>query len=248
MRFLLLLSLCFIVSTSAQAQKKSKKSKKWYHEATVQLKNGSVLKGELISMNEDTVKVKIVGGSIFVYPQSDVKLITVSEDRTYTAVKSFKYRRTGLMYGLTATSNFGQNEDGGIGLNAVVMYQYNNYLAAGVNTGFHAFSAFNGVRTIPIQLQVSGNLSEKPVTPYYHLGLGYAFALENTDFDIIRARGGLSVHPALGIRFDMFNGSTFLMDFGYQFQNVEITTQRFNGINIDDIRYQRFSVRLGLLF
>jgi len=246
MRLFLFCLLCLTISSSAVAQKKSKKPKKWYNEATVELKNGSILKGELMEMSEDTVKIKIAGGSIFVYPQSKVKLVTMSEDRVFRP-RSFKYRRTGLMYGLAATSNFA-NEDGGIGLSALVMHQYNNYLAAGASIGFHSFSVNNGVQTIPIQLQVSGNLSEKPVTPYYSMGLGYAFALGNTDFDILEAKGGLILHPALGIRFDFYNGSTMLMDFGYQIQNVQITSQRFNGINIDDIQYRRFSVRLGLMF
>ncbi len=246
MKILPYLLLAVFLCTASQSLF-GQKNKKWYNEATVELKNGSIIKGELLSLSEDTVKIQILGGSIFVYPQSEVKLVTVSENRTYTGIRTFQYRRTGIHYGILTTANFA-TEDGGIGLTGVVSHQYNNYLAAGIGVGYHEFSVNNGVRIIPIHLQVSGNLSEKPVTPYYHLGVGYSFALGNPNFDIIDTKGGILIHPALGIRFDFYNGSSMMLDFGYQFQQVEITSQRWNGINIDDIFFRRFSVRLGMMF
>ncbi|MGB0863703.1 MAG: hypothetical protein ACPGXZ_12350 [Saprospiraceae bacterium] len=247
LKYFSVLFLFFIFNTNINAQKKGKKESKWYYETTIELNNGSVLKGKLISMNDETVKIEILGGSIFVYPKSEVKNVETSEIKIYPSIRNYQYNREGWYYGILGNINIA-TEDGGGGLSALAGFQYNNHLAAGLGLSYNQISVNNGVQTIPIFLDVRGNVSDNPTSLFYSMGIGYSFVKANTEFDIIEAKGGLFMHPALGIRFDRPSGSSFLFDFGYQFQSVEITSQRWNGINIDDVQYRRLTLRFGWTF
>ena len=240
-----ILVLCLSFNAFSQ-DKKSKKESKWYHEATVELTNGNKIKGKLITNTDEKIVIEILGGSVFVYSPSEVKEVTISEEKTYSIIKSYEYNREGWYYMFSTAIN-GSNNDAGIGLMTSVGFQYNNYLAAGLGIAYNQMSLNDGVRTIPLFLDVRGNVLDKPVTPIYSMAVGYGFALENRDFDIIRAKGGAYLYPALGMRFDGKGGSSFMMDFGYQFQTVEITSNRWNGTNLDNIQYQRFTIRLGMI-
>lgn len=239
----------FIIAFSIQvfSQKEKKKESRWYNETTVELHNGSILKGKLIHQDATSVKIEIVGGSIFVFPAKEVKEITTTGEKIYTQVKDYRYNREGDYIFMSATVN-ATEFDGGFGLHAVYGRQFSNYLAVGVGGGFTQMSVNGGIRTIPIYAEVRGNVLENPVTPIYSCALGYGFGLANTDADIINAKGGFYFYPALGLRFDKQNGTAITIDFGYQFHNMEITSQRFNGTNIDDIQFRRFSIRGGLMF
>ena len=240
-----ILVICLSFNAFSQ-EKKRKKDPKWYNEATVLLVNGSKIKGKLLHNTDKEVMIEILGGSVFVYPRSEVKEIKISEEKTYSIVKDYQYTREGWYYTLSTIINATSN-DAGIGLMASAGFQYSNYLAGGVGIGYSQMSINQGVRTIPVFLEVRGNLLQKPVTPFYNMAIGYGFALENRDFDIIRAKGGAYVYPALGLRFDRRSGTSFTMDFGYQFQAVEITSNRWNGTNVDEIQYQRFTIRVGMI-
>lgn len=242
-----ILAICLSFNAFSQDSKKKKKTPKWYNEAIVILNNGSEIKGKLIHNTDEEVKIEILGGSVFVYPRSEVKEITISEEKIYSIVKNYKYNREGWYYTLSAPAN-GSSDDGGIGLMTSIGFQYSNYLAAGVGISYNQMSVNEGIRTIPIFLEGRGNILETPTTPFYSMALGYAFALENRDFDIIRAKGGAYFYPALGMRFDRRSGSSFTMDFGYQFQTAEITSNRWNGTNVDNIQFRRFTMRVGMLF
>ena len=240
----LFLSLSLFVFTQPAF---SQKNRNIYKEATVELHNGSIIKGELLEMNDEIVKVSIIGGSIFVYPRSEVKSVEIAETKTYSVVNTFKYKREGMYYGLHINLNANAN-DAGAGLTGMIGYQYNNYLAGGIGASFNQISVNNGIQTMPLFLEIRGHASKGPVTPFYSIAGGYGWAFPNSQFDVIEAKGGLMLHPTLGMRFDRYSGSAFLIDFGYHFQNVEITTQGWGGINIDDIQYRRFMVRLGWIF
>ena len=240
-----LFAICLSFSAFSQDNKKKKKQPKWYNEATVVLNNGSQIKGKLLHNTDTEVKIEILGGSVFVYPRSEVKEITISDVKTYSVVKNYQYTRDGWYYTLSMPVN-GTSQDAGIGLMTSVGFQYSNYLAGGLGVSYNQMSVNQGVRVIPVFLEFRGNVLETPVTPIYSVALGYGFALENRDADIIRARGGAYIYPALGMRFDGRSGNSFTMDFGYQFQAAEITSNRWNGTNVDDIQYQRFTVRVGM--
>jgi len=244
--FIIILTVCLSFNAFSQDNKeKKKKEPKWYNEATVILNNGSTIKGKLLHNTDEKVMIEIIGGSVFVYPRSEVKEIEISEQKTYSVIKNYQYTREGWYYTFSAPFN-ATSQDAGIGLMTSVGFQYNNYLAGGLGIAYNQMSVNEGVRVIPLFLEVRGNVLETPVTPIYSMAVGYSLALENRDFDIVRAKGGAYVYPALGMRFDRQSGTSFTMDFGYQFQAAEITSNRWNGTNVDNIQYQRFTVRLGM--
>lgn len=227
-----------------------KKSARWYKEATVELNNGSILKGKLLESSDDIIKIEILGGSIFVYPRSEVKSVHLSDEKVYSIVKQYQYNREGMYYAFLLNTNFSV-ADAGIGGEVIVGKQYNNYLAGGVGMGYNQISINDGVASIPLFLDFRGNVLKRPRTPFYSLKMGYGFMFPSGDDNfnnVVEAKGGFLFHPALGMRFDSRTGTSFVFDFGYQFQNATITSQRWNGVNIDDVQYRRFTFRLGWVF
>lgn len=240
--YLTLFLLCFSFNSFGQ-----KKADRWYKEAVVELQNGSILKGKLLENNDEIIKIQILGGSIFVYPKSEVKSVTMTDKKVYSRDKQIKYNREGMYSAFLLNLNFGF-EDAGIGGEVIVGKQHNNYLAGGLGLGYNLISLGDGVGSVPLFLDFRGNIFKTPRTPYYNLKVGYGFIFANTDFDIVEAKGGFLFHPSLGIRFDSSLGSSFIFDLGYRFQNAEITIQRRNGVNIDDIQYRRLTFNLGWIF
>lgn len=237
----------FLIGLSANAAS-AQKHKEWYHEATVTLRDGSVLRGKLLEDTEDRIRLQILGGSIFAYPKTEVLTVTVSDTRIYSILKTYRYGRDGWYYDLSAFANFSNDGDGGIGATFSAGYQLNNYLGLGLATGYNYLSANNGVQLFPFAAEVRGQVLQAPVTPFYRVTAGYSFATRNPDFGIIEARGGWFWYPAIGMRWDTYSGSAFTLDGGYQFQSATIVSQSWNGTNTDDLTFRRFTLRAGFVF
>lgn len=243
----LVVLIALLIGLSANAAS-AQQHKEWYYEATVTLRDGSVLRGKLLEDTEDRVRIQLLGGSIFAYPKAEVLTVTVSDIRIYSVFKTYRYGRDGWYYDLSTLANFSNDGDGGIGAVAAVGYQLNNYLGFGLATGYNYISANNGVQLFPLAAELRGQVRQAPTTPFYRLQAGYSFATHNPDFGIIEARGGWFWYPAIGMRWDMYGGSAFTLDGGYQFQPVRTVSQGWNGINIDDITFRRFTLRAGFVF
>ena len=141
-----------------------------------------------------------------------------------------------------------------LSLNLTVGYQINSKISLGIGTGYDNYSSRknpNGPPAIiPLYLDLAGDLFHKAVTPYYKLSAGYGFASPTKtqrSFENITYKGGLLVHPSIGIKFFTRHDLAWYIDFGYRFQ------QRKNPVNIWDPTLvlwtdHRASFRVGMEF
>lgn len=171
--------------------------------------------------------------------------------------KPYAFREKGL-YNVTygsALTGFGYNNENqlGFGVNHVIGYQWNRWIGTGIGFGLENFSIDNSnlSHVLPVFVEARGYLLQKRRTPYYSLGAGYSFATKGKDQGVTDAKGGLRLHPAFGMRLGGREDVNFLFDIGYVFQNVELT-RSFNTwtreVQIQNIRYKRLCLRIGMIF
>lgn len=128
-------------------------------------------------------------------------------------------------------------------------YQFSRYLGVGGGLSFDVYNFERREMALAPLVQVRSFLTRTNTAPYLSLDSGYGFAFKNREFGLNRAKGGLLLHPAIGLRFTGSNGSALLVDFGYRLQNAEyeVFTQA-EGLTIRNTRYQRAVVRLEMRF
>jgi hypothetical protein len=243
-RYFLFSFLTYILAThSTQAQKRA--------EDVLYLKNGSILRGKIVELDADTVKIEIIGGSMFVYPVTEARGITKEKP-------NLTYKSSGYMFSLEAgaltgkapkNQTFSANENvTGFTLQCVNGYQFRRELATGI--GFGIDSYYNYVIT-PLYLRINGVLFDRQISPMYIVDAGYGFYsnLFNENFTG-NSKGGIMVNPAVGVRIRLAKNSSFIVNAGYRYQTLSTSTSL--GAPGDGIRekstYKRLSIRAGFMF
>lgn len=245
LKYLLTIGLIAFCFFNADAQ---------YYEEVVYLKNGSVIRGDVLEQNEESIKIEINGGTILVYKMSEIERI-VKEEKILQfagAPKNYIIKNTGFYHSVTfgllpGTGEFGNFAFGG-SLHYVFGFQYKPILGAGVGIGADSY-IYNEIRTlIPVYLEARGYFIKKPFSPYYSVQAGYGFALVNEIWNMTSAKGGVMIHPRIGFRFPSRSNASFTTEIGYLYQKAEFTFDDWQGRYEEKIDFKRISFRLGVLF
>ena len=249
-KIIITFAVILLGAISMQAQK--------HYVSTVYLKNGSMLVGDLIYLTEDTVKIQILGGSVFVYPTTEVENVSVDKTRKvslkkFRGFKEHVVKKDGY-YNITyAHFNFGklQNQDwvtSGIGLENIIGKFITPQLGVGVGLAYTNYDVNASKPTLPLFAEGRYFLTQKPAQPYISMGIGYGFGL-NDGQDLIESKGGIYLHPSIGIKFPTTSNAAFIVDMGYTMQDAQFTYATWGGGRmIDDYFFNRFTVRLGIFF
>ena len=240
--YLLLLLLCIFITT-VKAQRRM--------EDVLYLKNGSILRGKIVELDADTIKIEILGGSMFVYPVSEARGITKEKPK-------LTYKNTGYTFSLEAgaltgktpsNQNFGASESiTNFTLQCVNGYQFRQELATGIGFGVDSYQ--NYVIT-PLYLRINGALFDKQISPMYIVDAGYGFYSNFlNDSSTGNSKGGVMVNPAVGLRIRLSRSSSFIVNAGYCYQTLtKITTFGAPGDGIrEKVTYKRLSIRAGFMF
>lgn len=222
----------------------------------VYTQEGSVFRGKILEYKQgEYVRIQLKSGDVVQVEDSKIKKIVQKEVAKYKFKnRSFYYHiQAGVNGGMTANDDFvlGFSFENNFGL------QYNRKLGFGIGVGADRYFGGKDVTFIPVSLNVRGYLLPQSRTPYYSLNVGYGFASLLSHDRYIKAKGGLMVHPSLGIRFGTKQGA-FTLDFGVKMQNATLTRNPDEIVRqwwgrrwlkkVEDIRYLRTGVRLGWLF
>jgi len=147
--------------------------------------------------------------------------------------------------------------DRGMGLQLIGGYQLNRWIGAGIGVGADYYYLDSGETILPVFGDVRGHLTKSVVSLIYKAQAGYGFALKDDEHNISKAAGGAMLYPALGLHFKSKSNVNFSLDFGYKFQkakyeyNIENIPQWWNMANVrveNDMEYNRFAVRAGVVF
>lgn len=225
-----------------------------YYEEVIYLKNGSVLRGDVLEQTQEEIKIKIAGGSVLVYKMSEVERIAKEEKKfkEKKQSKDFTVQDTGYYHSVTFGLLPGQGEFGnfafGGSLHYVFGYQYKPIIGAGIGIGADSYIYSEIRNVIPVYLEVRGYLKNQPFAPYYSLQAGYGFALVNDTWNMTDATGGIMIHPKVGFRFPSRTNAAFTTEIGYLFQKASFTFDDWQGRYQDDVNFRRISVRFGVIF
>jgi hypothetical protein len=159
-----------------------------FYEDVVELKDGSKIRGWIVEqIPGEYLKIELLGGSILVYQQSEIKKITKEYSRYKSIRRKINYRRgpilfndTGLYRAFSLSLMFNEGEwgprvDPGFQLRAG--YRFNQYLALGGGSGVEFYEA--GV-IVPLFAEINGDLWQKRITPHYLIQAGYGFGVAPT--------------------------------------------------------------------
>lgn len=236
-----LLAFCF----TAEAQ---------YYEEVIYLKNGSIIRGDVLEQTGEQVKIEIEGGSILVYKMSEIKKIIKEQKGVDFQVKekSYKIKDSGFYHAVVFGLLPGTGAEGSFAFGGSLHYtfgkQFKPILGAGVGVGVDSY-IYDEIRTIiPIYAEARGYFMKKPFSPYYSLNAGYGFALINDTWNMTDAKGGIMLHPKIGFRFPSRSNATFITEFGFLYQEAEFTFDGWSGRYQDNVSFKRFSMSFGVLF
>jgi hypothetical protein len=137
----------------------------------------------------------------------------------------------------------------GFHIQYVTGHQFNRFIGVGAGLSFDVYNFERREMALAPLIQLRSYLSRKNTTPYLSMDTGYGFAFKNEEFGLNRAKGGMLLHPAVGVRFTGSNGAGLQIDFGYRIQRAEyeIFTPS-DGLTIRNTRYQRAVVRMEMRF
>ncbi|MFN0217146.1 MAG: hypothetical protein ACKVT2_23050 [Saprospiraceae bacterium] len=220
----------------------------------VYLNDGSILLGKITDyhIGGDLTMTSWSGGKIQL-PAGNVKKIKqICRDEKTKADPLFKrpytFQETGWYHASRFEILWG-NQDFGLGLQHSSGLKLNRSLGVGIGVGIeHLGNLEEDVTTYPLFLEVRGYLWPKNVTPFYALGLGWAFVGKENDFSNISSqdwKGGWMAQWQIGYRL----GNHFTMHGGLRFQRKTRTWSNWwNTVeNKDKILQKRLEIGIGIL-
>ena len=266
---LLLASLCFALFSQSST------------EDVIYLKSGSVIRGKILPsplpvqkgeawvLPAAGIRVELLGGSVFVFQQSEVDSIK-KENALKNKIKEINknyFRRDrgfrnitemGLIYGApsknTNTGYYYQPntlEDFGMSLHTVNGYQFWPYLFAGAGVGIDRFITYQQTFS-PFYLRLASEFLKKKVTPYIFLDAGYSVMWKqpNDENDTYKNKGGLYISTGGGLRIYTRTRASVLISMAYK-RNSSQTDQysTYDGtIDTTKRTYQRLVFNIGVSF
>jgi hypothetical protein len=120
--------------------------------------------------------------------------------------------------------------------------------AIGISTGL---DAYHSILIMPVGLGIRQLLLEKAENKtklQFGLDVGWGGVWLNPKNELNSLIGGPMLNPALGLKFPMRNGSSWLLSMGYRYQFYEITQKNpdfFILENTETRNLKRFQLRMG---
>ena len=152
------------------------------------LKNGSVIKGELVEATGEQVKFKTADGSLWVYGMSEVISVTkekqaeetVAEEKEAASKKKKEFSKKGYRTQIEQTIDFGNF--GAFGYDAIFGYQFNSHLQLGGGIGLRALSdeVTGDGFGVPLYADFKVNFLKTKVTPFFDLKAGSLITADPT--------------------------------------------------------------------
>lgn len=237
-----------------QAQKSTKKD-----EVVVITKSGTTFSGEVKYWKVgEEITIISEAGNEYTFDGEDIDQVIERKYYEKNLNMKFKtpynFKEEGLYYAARLhgiAGNFGdrQKESNGAGVSLMAGKRFSRWMGVGVGVGYDSYIVDSGESVLPIFAELTGYFTPTNTALSYGLAAGYSLAFTNEDKNIIDAKGGLMVHPHLGLRFGSGN-IKYTIDLGYRFQKAEFTFRNvWDGRSRFEQRltYQRVMLRFGVL-
>lgn len=251
MRYFLKQSIIITILTIFAAQLSAQNDKLFLH-------NDSKIVGKLLHYKPgDSIHFELNNGEKIVFAEKDVKRIVMAEIKQ---AKEYRFREKGFYNATYVGFSFGKSKipwssqnqlKAGISLENITGYQLNRWIGAGVSIGYdNYYITGNDANVISVGSEVRGYLTKQNTALYYRIGGGVGFPMADTKdgLNLSGFKGGLMLHPAIGVRFGASPKMNFFIDLGTKFQQVHFNQIFEWSENRYTITYQRWILRGGLMF
>lgn len=238
------------------------------------LKNGSVLRGRFIdSATDSVVRIEIAGGSIFAHRTEEIERIVhneravVEDFERYTrhskgvekedlkAMRGTWFHHSGMKASVGWSS---YSLTGTIGIMHSSGYYIRHWLGIGAGASIERNT---GYTLAPMYLSLRGILTPSYNALFYGFDIGYNLPFRSsgqgsewTSRETLSAKGGIYLHPSIGLRFYSRSRAHFTLDIGYVFQTASYTYRdmwwdgSFGEPYTESRRWARPTLRLGMMF
>jgi len=212
-------------------------------EDVVYLKNGGILRGEIIENHEnDHLKIKVTGQNVFVVMMDDVENISSSEISVQRLYEVAGYmNRTGMEF----LHSYGGST---FRFTMVNGYRFNSHFSAGIGFGITPYN--DPLTLVPVFLDLKMRFLKTDSSPYLFLKAGYNFSVHyDDDVELQDHKGGLLFNPGVGLHFIRSSGVGLYFQAGY---NIDNSYYEFEGwwpqTVENELSFRRLSVGMGLSF
>ena len=220
-------------------------------EDVLYLKDGSILRGEIIEDLSQTVRIRLIGGSELVIKTENIT--KRKEEKKYIPEKHFHNKKRGI-YNLSSIGlhyDFEDNLD--LLVETSIGYQIDPRFAIGI--GSH-ITSYNGNVFVPIFGEIRGEfLANKAITPIYFGSLGWGLKLDRLKGFNEYEENGTYLAYGLGIKIKSTSSMNFVISIGQQIQKYDhFWFWPGNGWDTADqltkteIQYNRIQFKFGIGF
>lgn len=249
LRDLLMLGLLMIFCLPSIAQKNM--------QDVVYLKNGSIIRGQIVAMNTaESVTIEVMGGSTFVYPMDEVDRITTEASKykkpkqEISSKKKGYFNTTEIGVNLGTPSGYYYQTMSGFSVHNINGYYFNRFLGVGAGIGIDYYGA-NELPITPIYLRVEGQLLSARITPVYFMETGYGLPWMHTRNEYTTIYGGMMFNAGVGIRFNTASKVAWQLSVGYKTQRKEEITRYEWDVNSEYKQtnlFKRLTLKVGMTF
>ena len=227
----------------------------------VYLKNGDVIKGNILQNNPNGIKVETCCGSIFSYSLEEIERIEKDTQKqqlnnhnggrasadTIAQIKSSSLK-TGNIVWFSSGILLGNFWNAKQAIQSTLIeynYRFNRYMAAGMMIGYEVLSE----STIPVAFNLKAMYPIKQHDFFIGFSGGYNFSVETPDPYLYEHHsGGELYNIETGIRLRLSQNNSFFIAAGYRYNELH-----YKVINwwIQDVHrtiyFNRFSLRIGIV-
>ena len=227
------------------------------------LKNGSVLRGEIIEIkaNESITLINYCDEK-WVVNQIDIDKITkepiLDNSILSKSVDSLMYKSNGFYSNINVGFLFSGDIDTPfppLSLMYIAGYQFDFRFGVGAGLGLDLLDE----TFMPVVLDLNYSLKKSNISHFIYLQGGYAFSLETPDpyqydyYDYydsdLKSKGGYIVNPGFGFKLNLNEKNALSFSLGYRYMQIEHTYKETNGQVIDrTIKYNRIVLKFGYHF
>lgn len=240
--FLLILSAFFLFEGTGLAQE---------YITIVKLKDGSIFEGQLLEYKDGEYIKMNLGQSEITIKYESIKTI---KHKNLKFSNPYSFKETGFYHHTNLNLMPGYLSAGngvlGIGIDHTSGYLFNRWIGAGLNLGLNNYNPGSREVIYSLAAEARGYLLPRKISPYYVVRTGYGYAHKGVNF--LKASGGFFFNPGIGLRFGTSEIANFMMELGVSFQDA-FFVQESSGwwetaVLEKDVRYQRFTMKFGILF
>lgn len=177
----------------------------------------------------------------------ETRPVKLSSDKGYFNLTEF---------GILSSSRNNYHYGPGVAANISMIngYRLKHYLSTGLGLAINFFEEGN---TIPLFLDIRGDILNKQVSPHYYLQGGYQFNLTSPETisqwwgnDLeTDAEGGLVLGAGVGMHFHSRGNVSYLVSAGYRYQQSTYSQFDEGGLGFEEqINHRRIALQFGLMF